>query len=240
LPVHYGLEDTDKVIIAFFEYLEKKGIQKIDMTPSPFFYGIKENQHIDFILSRENFTFKKREMSSVIPVDHDIQDVIASLDPSVRRAVRKAEKCGVIIKQDDSVKSYGVYHDILSKNLLEKHNVKPVHTLAEMCDLKKRFPEKITLFTASLNNSIIGGIWIFRVNPKVAVAFYIAQLYEYQETRAVNLLYAETLRQVRLWGHDYYELGLFSVNMNPNYGLGRFKESYGGVGLFRDYFTRNG
>jgi hypothetical protein len=236
LPSRYGLEDTDNVIMSFLAYLNDKGIKRVDITPTPLFYGQKENQHIDFILSREKFQFKKREMSSVIPINKDIEDPIALLDPSVRRAIRKAQKCGITVEQDDSVGAYEKYHTILSENLSKKHNVKPVHTLAEMKDIKKRFPEMVTLMVAKLNSEIIAGIWIFRANPKVAVAFYIAQKYELQETRAVNLLYAQTLLKVKEWGHKYYELGLFSVNMSPNYGLGRFKESYGGVGLFRDYF----
>ncbi|MBL8025302.1 MAG: GNAT family N-acetyltransferase [Fibrobacteres bacterium] len=240
LPQSYGLEDTDKVIMAFLHYLEENGFKKIEITPTPFFYGRQENQHIDFVLSREGFGFRKREMSSVIPISREIENPIALLRPSVRQALRKARKAGVEIVQDDSIEAYTAYHAILTQNLASKHNVKPVHTLEEMKDLKRRFPEKITLMVAKLQEEIVAGIWIFRANPKVAVAFYIAQKYEFQESRAVNLLYAETLLKVKEWGHKYYELGLFSVNMQPNYGLGRFKESYGGIGLFRDYFVRGG
>ncbi len=238
LPSSFGLQTINSIISSFLSYLKKDGFNRVFITPTPFFYGKNENQHIDFVLSRESFSFRKRELTSVIKLPSVLDDTLSFLKPEVRRAVRKAEKDGVTVVEDNSREAYINFYKILENNLKSRHSVKPVHSLDEMVDLNKRFPERITLMAAYINDEMAGGIWLFRANPKVAIAFYIAQDYKLQNARISNLLYLSTIKRVKEWGHDYYELGLFTVDMNPNFGLCRFKESYGGVGLFREYFQK--
>ena len=35
-------------------------------------------------------------------------------------------------------------------------------------------------------------------------------------------------------GFRYLDFGIFTVRMEPNFGLARFKESFGASGMFRD------
>jgi lipid II:glycine glycyltransferase (peptidoglycan interpeptide bridge formation enzyme) len=62
---------------------------------------------------------------------------------------------------------------------------------------------------------------------------------DYQHLRAVNLLFYEIIS----WCHEnsfkYLDFGIFTVNMEPNFGLGRFKENFGAAGVFRDTFELN-
>jgi hypothetical protein len=239
LPEDFGLEDTDRVICAFLDYLKGRGFCRIEITLPPIFYGRRQNNHADFILSREGFGFKKREVSSVIALNYPDDDILKTFEPSARRSVKKATTSGVEVMADDSETAYRDYYKILEKNLNLRHNVKPVHTVEEMMDIKRRFPEEVFLFTARHSGRIIGGIWLFKINRDVSVAFYISHDQEYQELRPINLLYYETIRKTVSWKQKYFELGLFTVNMAPNYGLGRFKESFGAQGLFRDYFRKD-
>ena len=239
VPEDFGLEDTDNVICAFLTYLKENKFRRIEITPPPVFYARRQNNHADFILSREGFGFKKREITSVITLNYPDGDILKTFESSTRRSVKKAISSGVQVVIDDSEKAYRDYYRILEQNLGQRHNVKPVHTVEEMMDLKRRFPENIFLFTACHSGKIIGGIWVFKINRDVSVAFYISHDNEYQELRPINLLYYETLQKTASWGQKYFELGLFTVNMAPNYGLGRFKESFGAQGLFRDYFRKD-
>lgn len=239
VPEHFGLEDCDKTICAFLKYLEAEKFRRIEVTLPPVFFCRRQNHHADFILSREGFGFKKREITSVVTLNYPDGDVLKSCTDACRRAVKKARAAGVTVRNDDSEGAYRAFHKLLARNLGLRHNVKPVHTVVEMLDIKKRFLDRIFLFGAFEKEKMIAGIWMIRANRDVSVAFYISHLAEYQHLRPVNLLYYEMIQKTLSWNQKYFDLGLFTVNMDPNYGLGRFKESFGAQGMFRDYFRKD-
>ena len=97
----------------------------------------------------------------------------------------------------------------------------------------------VFLFAAYIEHKMIAGIWLIRANSRVSVPFYISHNHEHQELRPINLLYYEVIKQGLEWNQKYLDFGLFTVNMAPNYGLGRFKENFGAQGMFRDYFRKD-
>ncbi|MFH0922227.1 MAG: GNAT family N-acetyltransferase [Fibrobacterota bacterium] len=239
VPEDFGLSDTDAVVCTFLDYLKEHKFKRVEITLPPLFFGRRQNHHMDFILSREGFGFKKREITSVITLNYPDGDVLSTFDAACRRAIKKAVTAGVTVRNDDSDEAYRTYYHILEKNLGLRHNVKPVHTVEEMLDIKRRFPDRVFLFGAYFKGKMIAGIWLLKANRDASVAFYISHRMDYQEVRPTNLLYYETLRTVLGWNQKYYDLGLFTVNMAPNYGLGRFKESFAAQGIFRDYFRKD-
>jgi len=239
VPEDFGLLEVDQIIVSFLDYLKAEGFKRAEITLPPVFCSRRQNNHADFFLSREGFGFKKREITSVITLRYPDGDILKTFSGSCRRAIKKSMAEGVDVRNDDSEHAYKNYYRILEQNLSLRHNVKPVHTVSEMMDIKHRFPDQVFLQAAYHQDKMIGGIWMIKVNRDASVAFYISHDQTYQHLRPVNLLYYETIRQAVSWGQTYYDLGLFTVNMQPNYGLGRFKENFGAQGMFRDYFRRD-
>ncbi|MBU2585582.1 MAG: GNAT family N-acetyltransferase, partial [Bacteroidetes bacterium] len=122
------------------------------------------------------------------------------------------------------------------ENLKMRHNVNPTHTLEELKKIKKIFPTRVRLFGAFVNSKLIAGVCNFSANKKVVLAFYISHDESAQEYRPVNLLFYEIMRRYKSEGFNYLDFGIFTVNMEPNWGLGRFKENFGARGIFRDSF----
>ena len=56
----------------------------------------------------------------------------------------------------------------------------------------------------------------------------------YQEFRAVNFLFYSIFDWAIKQGFKIYDFGTFTVNEEPNMGLGRFKENFDASGIFRD------
>jgi len=81
---------------------------------------------------------------------------------------------------------------------------------------------------------MIAGLVMFDANELVTLAFYISHDEAYQEYRGVNVLFKEVIADSIKRGFQYLDFGIFTVNMEPNYGLARFKESFGSGGVFRD------
>ncbi len=81
---------------------------------------------------------------------------------------------------------------------------------------------------------MIAGVVNFVVNPQVVLAFYISHKEKFQNFRAVNLLFCSIFKWAIQNGFKVYDFGTFTVNGQPNMGLGRFKENFGASGVFRD------
>ena len=124
--------------------------------------------------------------------------------------------------------------DAMEKNLKIRHDVMPTHTLEELKHLHNIFPEDIQLFAAYIENIMIAGVVNFIVNQRVVLAFYISHDEQYQDYRAVNLLFYKMFEWAIKKKLQCFDFGIFTVNEEPNMGLGRFKENFGASGIFRD------
>lgn len=201
------------------------------MTPPPIVYNRRLTNYLEFALFRNHFTYLKREISSVLYLEDSLDTNLQKFKSASLRSARKSERLGIQIRVTDD---YSAFYQILLKNLAIRHNVKPTHTLEELIQLKNLYPERIRLYGAYLQEQIIAGIVMFDANPRVTLAFYISHNEDFQEYRAVNLLFREVIADSIQRGFRYLDYGIFTVNMEPNFGLARFKESFGSSGIFRD------
>ena len=237
-PVHrypLSFKDTFRLVEALLEHAQQNDIQKIVLTLPPQIYYRRPSNYLDFALLESGFKYLKREVSSVIPLDFPEEDILMHFIPESRRAVRKAMKLGVTTGESDD---YKTFYSILHKNLKLRHNVRPAHTLDELLLLKDIFPDRIKLFTACIDHQMIAGIVIFVCNDRVALAFYVSHDEGMQQYRGVNLLFYHVIRWAIRQNIKFLDFGIFTVNMKPNWGLARFKESFGAQGIFRDTFVK--
>jgi hypothetical protein len=230
LSIRQAFELTETLI----DYSINDGFQKIIITHSPFVYQKRYNNYIDFAFMKNGFQYLKREVSSVVSLVGVPEDDVLSLFKSeARTAVRKSEKMGVVIRESEDFEDY---YKILKNNLAMRHNVNPAHSLKELIKLKKLFPKKIQLVGAYVKSKMIAGVINFFCNQKVVLVFYISNNMEYQQYRAVNYLFYTIIKDAVSRGLSYLDFGLFTVNMDPNWGLGKFKENFGARGILRDTF----
>lgn len=231
-----NFNDAFQIINLIIDYAKKNKITRIQITPPPAIYQSKYSNYIDFALIKNNFKYLRREISSVVQLDVDIDNVLKTYKPEARTAVKKAIKSGVEISECDHFEEY---YQILKKNLKLRHNVNPTHSLDELIRIKKLFPGDIRLWGAFLKEKLIAGVCNFSVNSKVVLAFYISHNEEYQENRAVNLLFYEIMKKYKEEGYKFLDFGIFTVDMEPNWGLARFKENFGARGIFRDTYYKD-
>ncbi|MFQ5603936.1 MAG: GNAT family N-acetyltransferase [bacterium] len=230
-----SFKDTFRLVESLLDYAQRNACNQIQITLPPQIYHWRPSNYLDFALLDFGFTYQKREVSSVIPLDFAEEDTLLIFSPESRRAVRKALKLGVQVQESDD---FGAFYVLLKKNLQLRHHVQPTHTLQELVYLKSLFPDEIRLFTAQANNQIAAGILIFICNKKVALAFYVSHDEKLQNYRSVNLLFYEAFRWCIRRQLKFLDFGIFTVNMKPNWGLAKFKESFGAQGVFRDTFVK--
>ncbi len=230
-----SLKDSFFIVECLLAHARAESIDEIRLTLPPLIYHARPGNYFDFALMECGFSYLKREVSSVIPLDFVEDDTLLIFSPEARRAARKARKIGVVVTESDD---FAGFYDILQKNLKMRHNVQPTHTLEELLNLRALFPDTIKLFTACKDGEMVAGVVMFECNERVGLAFYISHRESAQEVRGVNILFQEVIQWAIRKGLNYLDFGVFTVNMKPNWGLARFKESFGALGVFRDTLVK--
>ena len=228
-----GIRECHLLVEAFIRYARDQGFNRMVLTPPPIFYSASLSNAIDFSLIKNGFGYLKRELTSAVPLPAKGEDVFSSFKSEARTAARKAIKLGVTVEESDD---FAVFYEILRQNLRMRHDVAPTHTLEELLHLKRLFPDEIRLFCAFRKNQPLAGVVLFVCNPQVILAFYISHRDEFQKYRPVNLLFYHIMDWGRQRDFRYLDFGTFTLNMEPNWGLGKFKETFGARGLFRDTY----
>lgn len=230
-----SIEEAFELVRALIDFCRREGFSAIDITPPPQIYLRRPSNYIDFALVQNGFGYRKREISSVIPLDFRSEEILTTFSEMSRRAVRRGQKLGVVVRETDKAADYERFYEILKKNLRLRHGVNPTHTLPELMRVKELFPERIKLFGAFLpDDTMVAGVVMFVCNLRVVLAFYISHDEAYQQYRGVNCLFHDIVDWGIRSGYGFLDFGIFTVNEDPNWGLARFKESFGAQGVFRD------
>lgn len=139
------------------------------------------------------------------------------------RALKKAEKMGVLTLQSEDL---AAYWQLLS-DVLEKYQVRPVHSLEEILLLQQRFPSNIRLEIACIETELLAGVLIFDTG-RVERAQYIAASGKGKETGALDLLFHRLIEHCREH-HKTFEFGTTTLDggRKLNFGLSDQKEGFG-------------
>lgn len=226
-----GINHAHELVDELINHARQQKIKRIVLTLPPIIYNRRLSNYVDFALIRHGFQYLKREVSSVVSLEDNIDLNVAKFKQPNRTAFRRAQKLGVAVRESQD---YATFYDILKKNLKIRHGVQPTHTLDELLKLQELFPDKIFLFGAFVGEEMVAGVVMFDCNPQVSLAFYISHNEERQEFRGVNVLFYEIIQRCISKGFRFLDFGIFTVNMEPNFGLARFKEGFGSSGILRD------
>jgi len=232
-----SMNETDGIISSLVRYCREQGLVAVEMTLAPPIYSSPPNQELEFLLYRHGFQYVSRGLAQIVSLRSHPARKPSAQSPPVRQAsaefkrkVRRAEGMGVEVVGSDDLPSF---YKILEQNLAQRHGAKPTHSLTELSDLERRLPNRLRLYVAFLGDEMIAGLLAFVCNARVALAFYICFLEEYQSYRAINLLCEKTMFWFREEGLEYFDFGTSTIAMQPNWGLIQFREGAGACGFMR-------
>ncbi|MDP6684821.1 MAG: GNAT family N-acetyltransferase [Candidatus Marinimicrobia bacterium] len=226
-----SLKESFDLVTSLVEYTRDENFSGIRITLPPDCYTRNPSNYLEFALMKNGFTYEKREVSSVLLLPGTSEDIMKGFKPSHRQAVRKAEKEGVRIELSSD---FETFYSILKNNLSKRHNVFPTHSLKELELLQTLFPDRIILHGAFIRGKMIAGVVSFILNKRTQLAFYISHDENFQEKRALNLLFYTIFREAVQNGKKVFDFGIFTINEEANFGLARFKENFGARGVFRN------
>lgn len=184
-------------------------------------------------LFRLGATLDRVDLWSAIQLDRDFKR-------SHRRNARKGRKAGVTTAFETAPEAYEEFHALLSQNLRAKHDRSPVHSEADLLDLRERIEADQRLFVARLPDGSLGaGTWLLRHREGVFHTQYLASAAHAQQMRPMEVLLDDLVDRLLEEGARCVSFGASSVErgrvLNP--GLHRFKSKLGG-GAVAHYHAR--
>ncbi len=131
-----NFREAHDLVDMMLEHAKNVKADRIQLTLAPIIYQTKYSNYLDFALVRNGFQYLKREVSSVVQLDFDPDQLLNTYRAEARTATKKALKKGVEIVETER---FDEYYEILKKNLKLRHGVNPAHTLEELEKSKKSF-----------------------------------------------------------------------------------------------------
>jgi hypothetical protein len=217
--------------LAVFEQIGRHyralGVERIVYKAVPHVFHAYPAEEDLYALHRLGARLKRRDMSSVIPLQEAFQ-----FTPGRRRAVEKARKEGIRLQTGTDP---AAFHAMLTE-VLRKHDVVPVHSLAELRLLQARFPQQIVLHEARRGDALLAGVLAYDFGTVVHTQ-YLAVSEEGRRLDALSLLLAELI------GGTYATRRYFSFGISTsqggrvlNDGLVTQKEYFGARAVVHDFY----
>ena len=119
---------------------------------------------------------------------------------------------------------------------MEKHGVRPVHTVEELAPLMYRFSDNIKLFVSTLHNEMVAGIIIYE-SQNVAHGQYAANSEVGRGIGAQDII-EDCLINRYYKDKKYFDFGISTtkLGMELNQGLLSRKEGFGASSVNYDFY----
>lgn len=219
---------------AFLLHAESKGIRRLRVTPPPACYHRHADAALEFLLLKNGFRLDSRELCQAIDLKALPADPMSAYTYACDKQIRKAERAGLAVRPMDDL---AAFHALLVDNRA-RHGVVPTHGLEQLLRLRDRIPASFHLFGAyAPDGALAAATLAFAANAKALLNFYTCHRDEAAGTGAANLVNHHVIRWARDAGFGCYDFGTSTLRMEPNEGLIRFKESFGGGAVFRDTYV---
>ena len=221
---------VEAVLDAVLYFLKENLFETFYYKPIPNFYFPEGNNEIDFFLFKRGAVLDRKEMNLAVNLELPLQ-----ISKSKLKHFRRIEDLDLDIMEEEDFNSF--WEKILEPRLLEKFNVKPVHTKEEILFLKQNFHENIRQYSVYQNDEIIAGITIFETE-NVVKSQYGATSKKGEEVRALDFLFINLIEKYKRKGKRFFDMGIVNEENESGYhsGLLKQKEELGCTVYNQDFY----
>jgi len=226
----YTAERVMHIVECAESYL--KGICKsVKMRPTASLFSQESTELLEYVMEHRGYR-RQSELSAVCTLDAGT-DPLENCEKTCRSVFRKAIPFNLEYRDitDEEIPEF-YRHLCISK---AKHNMKPVHTLEELLDLRhNRIADEVkfrSLWKSEENGkTFVAGMMMFDfANVKVRHAQYIAPNEEIREFHPTTAMYINAMREAANEGFQKFSWGISTEDCGEylNLPLFKFKESLG-------------
>lgn len=167
------------------------------------------------------------------------RDLTTAIDPQFpapaqtrrQRGMKAAAKAGLTVAESDR---WDEFWAILTQNLADRHNLKPVHRLEEIRLLHGRFPDAIRLYCVTQGDAVVGGAVMY-LTERCAHVQYTASNPAGREANALDLLF---FALIETYADRWFDFGISNEGdgRQLNHGLIDYKEGFGARTVTLDHY----
>ena len=230
-----SLSAAVKIIESLIDYLKVNNISECIVQTTPWYYHKKVNNYLEFAMLKKGFTLESRDLFNTIELPSKYEDLWSShYEGRCRTTIKKRENQFKIINNVD----VNEFYKILIEDKKRHNNSQPTHSLLELKFLVSIFPERIWFEIAiHKETKAKAAICYFKPVRNCLMTFYMCQENDALKLDGKNILIDSALKKAIHEGIKYFDFGGSSIGYDiENYGVSKFKESFGAKGYFRDKF----
>jgi hypothetical protein len=212
-------------------FLHEQGIGKLIFKNVPYIYHTYPADEVEWALTCVKANLFRRDSTLTINNKNPLR-----YQERRSRSIKKAQKLKPIIKTNE-IDGYDKYwNQVLEPNMYKKHNIMPVHSLAEIKLLASRFSENIKQYNIYLGEQIMAGCTMF-LNKTVAHAQYISGTDEGRNNGCLDYLFNHLVKE-EYSNYPYFDFGNCNeeAGTKVNIGLIDWKEGFGARALSHDFY----
>lgn len=222
--------DVLKAYQNILEFFSNQNIIELEIKLLPKIYHTLPSDEIDYLLFKTKATLIRKDITSVIDAKYKLK-VRSS---NRKRGLKRAENQHLSVTESSNFQDF--WNEVLIPNLEITHNVKPVHSLKEITQLKSNFPKNIRQFNVYKDDKIVAGATIFETKH-VAHVQYISANEEKQKLGSLDMLFDCLINDI-FKTKKYFDFGISNENQgqNINEGLLLWKESFGARTMSHEFY----
>ncbi|MES2863616.1 MAG: GNAT family N-acetyltransferase [Bacteroidota bacterium] len=223
------LEKFIPIYLEMLKFLNENNIETIHFKLIPAIYCSEPSEEINYTLFLSDAKLIRRDALATIDLKHQFK-----IDPKRVRCVNRSKKIGLEIKKESDLS--GFWNEVLTPNLVVKHETKPVHNLLEMKFLYEKFPKNIVQYNVYENKKILAGANLF-IDKKTVHVQYSSTIGDKNQHAALDYLFHYLITS-EYKNFDYFDFGISNENQgkNINKGLQYWKETFGARTFVQDFY----
>lgn len=227
---YYKAKYVVAMVAELKEFLRKHGFGEAYLKLTPDILS-EDSALLEFACYYHGFS-EYKEINPYIDYEYYKEPVIRNFSQGKKTHVHNCERENVTIRPLQSEEEIGEYYDILCKNL-KKYDLAPVHSLAELLDLKyNRLKNECEFFGAYLDGTMVaGGLMFYFQKAMVAHTQYLSARSEYASLSPMTYLYYWIIKTMKERGYRKLSWGICTEERGRilNFGLLNNKEAYGSM-----------
>jgi hypothetical protein len=221
------IEEYLSVIRKIMFHLFQNKIDFISFKLLPRIYNKILSDELDYVSFIMNARVYRSDVYMVIDGEQEYKP-----NRNRKRALKIAKELEIEIQEDNNYE--GFWNEILIPNLKNRFDVLPVHSLDEITDLAKVFPNNIKLFNAYVSGVLKAGVVVF-IMENVAHFQYSSGADDRNDTAALDVLFDFIIRKFSNKKQVSFGSSSEKEGLVLNKGLAYWKESFGATATVQNF-----
>jgi hypothetical protein len=208
------------------------GLERLRYRCVPAHLQARASEQDTWALWRAGARLSRRDLWSVIDLRQP-----RTVDADRRRHLRRGAERGLAIARASTPQDYADFHALLVESLRERHGAAPAHTLDDMLELQRRFPDAISLWLARDDGGqCVAGEWIFAFPGATHGQYGVANAAG-RAASAQDLLLETIIQAATEAGQRWFSFGTSTEQAGRvlNEGLFRYKAAFGAGAVVQDF-----